>query len=134
MDLSNFLMPWEHSVCSTCLQRNPHSIWLVKCRCLEPQQHRRAKHTTVIIDHDCMEMVTIRPLPHNHEQFQGHFVKCWHYPNCSDGTTCRFAHSKAERDTWNIKKRILKGTWECLIIMIKVFCLKYMIHTVDIAS
>ena len=109
VDISKFLMPWEHSVCSACLQRNPHSVWLVKRRCFEPHQHGRTEQTIVTIDHSCMEMVTIRPLPHYHQQFQGEFVECQHYPNCRRGTLCNFAHSKAECDTWNIKKRILKG-------------------------
>jgi len=109
VDISKFLMPWEHSVCSACLHRNSHSVWLVKCRCFEPQQHGRKEQTIVTIDHSCMEMVTIRPLPYNHQQFQGEFVECQHYPNCRHGTLCNFAHSKAECDTWNIKKRILKG-------------------------
>ena len=106
---SNFLMPWEHYVCSACLQQNPHAIWLVKCRCFEPQQHRRKQQALVIIDHDSMEMVRIRPLPECYSQIKGRFVKCYQHPNCPRGLVCTFAHSKAERDTWNMKQRIKRG-------------------------
>ena len=107
---SSFLMPWEHYVCSACLQQNPHAIWLVKCRCFEPQQHGRKQQALVIIDHDSMEMVRIRPLPHHLSvHFRGEFMQCRNYPNCYRNTECKFAHSKAECDTWNIKKKILRG-------------------------
>lgn len=109
VNTSKFLMPWEHHVCSACLQRNPHAIWLVKCRCFEPQQHRGEEQVLVIIDHACMVMVRIRPLPHHLSHFRGEFMECRNYPNCYHNTECKFAHSKAECDTWNIKKRILGG-------------------------
>ena len=111
VNISNFLMPWEHYVCCACLRGNPHAIWLVKCRCFEPQQHGREGQALVTIDHDHMEMVNIRLLPEYYSQLRGRFVKCWHSQNCPNGLMCTYAHSKVECETWNIKTRIIRGTW-----------------------
>ena len=107
----HILMPWEHCVCSECLQNDPHAIWLVKlhARCFYPQRHRSAAHVIVVIDQDQIMMEPIRPLPGNCFTFRGKFVHCCNFPDCRRGDKCRYGHSKLEVDTWNAKKRIISG-------------------------
>ena len=108
---SDFLLPWEHQVCPQCLHQNPHAIWLVKYGCFERFLHRFNEETqpvTVVIDHETMEMVQLRPLP-SYISFRGQFVMCRFMNDCRKGDRCKFPHSKAERDAWNAKKFILNG-------------------------
>ena len=112
----HILMPWEHDVCSECLQKDPHAIRLVKvhAHCFEPQRHRSAVHIPVVINQAHVMMEQIRPLPGNCFTFRGEFVHCHHFPDCNKGGKCRFGHSELEVDTWNAKKRIISGK-ECYV-------------------
>jgi len=112
----HILMPWEHRVCSECLQNDPHAIWLVKLHacCFNPQRHRSVVHVTVVIDQEQIVMKQIRPLPGNYSTFRGKFAHCYNFPDCSDGDMCCFGHNKLEVDTWNAKKRIISGEKPCI--------------------
>lgn len=105
----NFLLPWEHRVCPKCLYQNPHAIWLVKYGCFERFLHEDTPPVTVIVVHETMEMIRIRPLPHNWSSFRGYFDMCRYRSGCQRRYQCKFPHSKAEQRAWNAKKAILKG-------------------------
>jgi len=107
----HILMPWEHRVCSECLQNDPHAIWLVKlhAHCFNPQRHRSAIHITVVIDQEQIVMKPIRPLPANYFTFHEKFIHCYNFPDCSKENECCSGHNKLEVDTWNTKKRIISG-------------------------
>ena len=109
---SDFLLPWEHQVCPQCLYQNRHAIWLVKHGCFEQFLHKfkeeKTKPVTVVIVHETMELVQVRPLP-SYYSFSGQFVMCRFKNNCRMGDRCKFPHSNAERDAWNAKKFILNG-------------------------
>ena len=110
---SDILLPWEHQVCPKCLYQNQHAIWLVKYGCFEQFLHKFGKGTepvVVVIVHETMEMVRLRPLPRTSFQFRGSFDMCRFKSKCQRGLQCNFPHSKVELDTWNAKKAILKGT------------------------
>ena len=106
------IMPWEHYVCSECYQENPYAIWLVKQRCFKPQWHHYDNQTLITVDKESTAMVHIRPLPDNYDRIRGNFILCRYFRQrraCPNSSMCRFAHSEIEKDTWNIKKRMLMG-------------------------
>lgn len=106
---ADFLLPWEHKVCQKCFYHNPHAIWLVKYGCFQQFLHEDAQKATVVIVHDTMEMIKVRPLPRNWSKFDGDYILCQFKNNCKRRNMCLFPHSKAEQDTWNAKKTILNG-------------------------
>lgn len=108
---SDFLLPWEHLVCSKCLRVNPHAIWLVKLRCFEKYSHRKDGEVIVVIEHESMKMTEVRPLPENYASFRGKFWMCRDIVTqgfCTQSHS--YPHSQAEYDSWNAKKTILQGT------------------------
>ena len=112
-DLSSFMMPWEHYVCSECYQENPYAIWLVKQCCFKPHRHQGIPidQVLVVVDRECMAMVPIRLLPQLYSRFKGPFIQCPHHTSVGAqyNLKCRYAHGKIEFDTWNIKKRMING-------------------------
>ena len=114
-ELSKFIMPWEHYVCSECYWENPYAIWLVKQRCFKPHKHQAilVNKVLVVVDRESMAMVHIRPLP-QHCSHLKEFIQCVHHHTSVNigiqcNLTCQCAHGKIEVDTWNIKKRIING-------------------------
>lgn len=106
----NFLLPWEHYVCSKCLWMNPHATWLVKLKCLEKSAHQADAQVVVVIEQDSMKLTEVRPLPQNYTSFRGKFWMCrdvLKYGKCNQSHS--YAHSRAEYDSWNAKKSILQG-------------------------
>ena len=107
---TDFLLPWEHYVCSKCLRLNPHAIWLVKLRCFDSNSHRHEEEVLVVIDPDCVKMTRIRHLPENYNTFYGRFWICRDVLNqgfCHQSHS--YPHSQVECDSWNAKKTILQS-------------------------
>ena len=112
MDGGEVLVPWEHWVCTQCLQDNPYAVWLIKLKCFKPrnQYHNYPSTKTLVsIDPQIMELVQLRPLPSCVWNIRGKFAFCQSKANCSNGSSCTYAHSSAEQDTWNFKKSFLQG-------------------------
>ena len=107
---SDFLLPWEHLVCSKCLRVNAHAIWLVKLKCFDSKSHRNEEEVLVVIDPDRVKMTRVRPLPENYATFRGRFWMC---RDVLKRGTCNlphsYPHSQVECDSWNTKKTILQG-------------------------
>lgn len=107
---TDFLLPWEHYVCSKCLRMNPHAIWLVKFKCFEKSSHGYEEEVIVVIESDFMKLIEVRPLPKNYDSFRGKFWMCrgiLKHGVCDQSHS--YAHSQAEYDSWNAKKTILQG-------------------------
>ena len=106
---SEVLVPWEHWVCTQCLQDKPYAVWLIKLKCFKPgyQDHNYPiSKTQVSIDPRTMELVQLRQLPSCVWNIRGNFTFCRY--KCK-GNSCTYAHSPVEQDTWNFKKCVLKG-------------------------
>ena len=111
---SNFLLPWEHKVCKECLFQNPHAIWLVKFGCFDHFLHKfryKTSSVTVVVVHEKIELVRVRPLPDTWLDVDGSFNMCQFGGKCRKGDRCLSPHFKAENDTWNIKLQILNGNY-----------------------
>ena len=106
MDASTIVVPWEHSVCSRCLDNNPYALWLIKEKCLVPQYHRYSQIRVAINSHKSI-LVKMRPLPSCAHSLRGNFVLCRNVEDCDD--SCPYAHSKVEQDTWNFIKKVNEG-------------------------
>lgn len=125
VDTNYFWMPWEHRVCSQCLEANPYAIWLVKVGCFHPHWHRISQSVTVVIEHESMKMITVNPLPPTFIVHRGDYEICTN-SLCSD-ESCVLAHSTCEFDTWNTKKWLLDGKrytnvlYQNLSLLINVF-------------
>lgn len=109
---TDFLLPWEHYVCSKCLQLNPYAIWLVKFKCFQRSLHKRyAEEVIVVIEPGSMKLIEVRPLPENYDRFRGKFWMCRDvvkHGSCDSYHS--YAHSEVEYDSWNAKKTILQGS------------------------
>ena len=99
-------MPWEHRVCSKCLDANPYAIWLVKIGCFKPHVHNTALFVTVVIEHERMKMIFISALPSSCIA-QGGDVEMCNTSECVGTAVCELAHSSYEFDTWNTKKCLI---------------------------
>ena len=125
-DLSTFCLPWEHYVCSKCLEYNCYAIWLVKQVCLEPHRHRNQDQELVAVNHEEMKMVAIREMPQNYANFSGKFWMCREVIRngiCDESHS--FAHSQEELDSWNLKKTTTNGIPLCYCLLpltIEVSC------------
>ena len=100
------VLPWEHSVCEECFNRNAHAIWLVKYKCFERRTHRRG-NIRVIIDKENVELVRVRPPPSAVSTFRGQFYMCNYVGACHRGNSCKYAHSELELNKWNTIKSVL---------------------------
>ena len=103
-------MPWEHRVCSRCLEANPYAIWLVKVGCFTPHIHKTAFFVTVVIEHESMKMIFIGSLPGSCIA-QGGDVEMCGRTKCVGIAICQLAHSGYEFDTWNTKKCLIDSKW-----------------------
>ena len=109
---SDFLLPWEHEVCKKCFFHNPHAIWLIKFGCFDHFMHNfsdEAPMVIVVIVHETMELVRVRPLPDNRPDVYDSFDMCQFGGRCRNRDRCLLPHSVAEKDTWNVKLLILNG-------------------------
>ena len=107
MDCDVVVVPWEHWVCTQCLQDNPYAVWLIKLKCFNPTHHHYPDEKTLVsIEPSTMMLVKMRPLPQCAWTIQGN---CRRYPNCAKGDACTYAHSIVEQDTWNFIKTLYKG-------------------------
>lgn len=68
----------------------------------------------MVVNHERMKMVAIRPLPENYQRFAGKFLMCREFKrNGFCGNPHPFAHSQEELDSWNLKKTIANGMILC---------------------
>lgn len=121
MESDVVVVPWEHWVCTQCLQENPYAIWLIKLKCFNPNRHGHHfpdKRTLVSIEPSTMALVKMRPLPRCAFNIRGRFVLCRKYLDCRHGDSCNFAHSPVEQHTWNFIKTLYKGIYTSIC----VFC------------
>ena len=107
--------PWEHPVCSRCLEkRGQYCLHLATVVCLEPdhRDHKEAERIPMIVDAEyTMSLCPVRLLPYQCFEFSENFSMCSKVKRslpCPDGN-CRYAHSELERTTWNVKKELLRG-------------------------
>ena len=110
MDRGSVVVPWEHWVCTQCLDDNPYAVWLIKLKCFKPMKYGHnypQRRTLVSIEPKTMELVKVRPLPQL--TILGRFTLCRYYPNCPEGDLCTYAHLSVEQETWNFKKTLLQG-------------------------
>jgi hypothetical protein len=109
MDSGVVVVPWEHWVCTQCLQDNPYAVWLIKLKCFNPTHHHYPDEKTLVsIEPSTMMLVKMRPLPPCAWTIRGNFVYCRRYPNCAKGDDCTYAHSIVEQHTWNFIKTLYK--------------------------
>ena len=108
IDVNEYWTPWEHKVCKLCFEDNPNAIWLVKVRCFKPHQHRSGDCIWVVIDHEYMDMESVRTISTSLWRVS-RYRHCRNTPNCYHGDRCWFPHSQIELDMWNIKIRLIKG-------------------------
>ena len=107
MDSGVVVVPWEHWVCTRCLQENPYAVWLIKLKCFSPayrDHHFPYEKTLVSIEPSTMMLIKMRPLPRCAWRIRGNFAHCQRYPHCHNGDSCTFAHSTVEQHTWNFIK------------------------------
>ena len=114
MDRSGVVVPWEHWVCTRCLQDNPHAVWLIKLKCFQPRRRGHCypeEKTLVSIEPSTMQLVRVRPLPKCAWTIRGKFMFCRNHPSCHNGDSCTYAHTYVEQHTWNFKKTLYKGSF-----------------------
>ena len=121
MESDVVVVPWEHWVCTQCLQDNPYAVWLIKLKCLNPSNYRHQfphQKTLVSIEPFTMMLVKMRPPPPVLHPARGqgryrHVNVCQSYPNCQLGDLCPFPHSEVEYHTWSFIKTVFKGIYTC---------------------
>ena len=126
------LVPWEHWVCTQCLQDKPYAVWLIKLKCFKPgyrDHNYPISKTLVSIDPRTMELVQLRLLPSCVWNIRGKFSYCRYITNCSNGSCCTYAHSSVEQDTWNFKKSLLQGIlYMCLSTPVLIQCYELLLY------
>ena len=144
MDSGVVVVPWEHWVCTQCLQDNPYSVWLIKLKCFSPtkQGHRYPDEKTLVsIEPSTMMLVKMRPAPSRRRvqrptQRRYMYINvCQDYPNCQRGDACPFPHSEVEHHTWDFIRRAFRGmihyqshvcVYNLLHVCVRVY--KFMFH------
>ena len=101
------VVPWEHWVCSQCLQDTPYAVWLIKLRCFKPHQHRhQIGWTLVSIEPSAMRLVQMRYPPARIDAP----IPPWHaWENCPKRGSCLCPHSDVEYHTWDFIRTVFKG-------------------------
>ena len=114
MDSGVVVVPWEHWVCTQCLQDNPYAVWLIKLKCFNPTHHHYPDETTLVsIEPSTMMLVNMRPTPACHRVQRPNqrrwMYLCQDYPHCQRGNACPFPHSEVEYHTWDFIRRAFRG-------------------------
>ena len=108
------VVPWEHWVCTRCLEDNQYAVWLIKLKCFKPrhrQHYYPGRKTLVSIDPSAMRLVKMRPHPVNIEMSSIPIQLCQSYPRCQYRDNCPRPHSQVEYETWEFIRTLFKGWW-----------------------
>ena len=109
------VVPWEHWVCTQCLQDNPYAVWLIKLKCFQPR-HRDHNYpirkVLVSIDPSAMKLVKMRQHPASIEGRSESLSICQSLPYCQRGNNCPFPHSQVEFETWEFIRTLFKGKYK----------------------
>ena len=108
------VVPWEHWVCTRCLEDNQYALWLIKLKCFKPrhrQHYYPGRKTLVSIDPSAMRLVKMRPPPVNIEMSSVPIQLCQSYPHCQYRDNCPRPHSQVEYETWEFIRTLFKGWW-----------------------
>ena len=106
------VVPWEHWVCTRCLQDNQYAVWLIKLKCFKPKypyHNYPVRKTLVSIDPSEMRLVKMRPHRNNIEMLSAPIPLCQSYPQCQHRDNCLHPHSQVEYETWEFIRTLFKG-------------------------
>ena len=113
MDRGSVVVPWEHWVCTQCLEDNPYAVWLIKLKCFKPGyrgvRHYSHQRTLVSIEPSIMKLVKMRHPPAS--LGSGALDLCQSYPNCRRRDSCPLPHSEVEKKTWTFIRTLFEGIY-----------------------